>query len=113
MKAVIAIFVTLSFFSQPLLAATVTTSNVKVVAVSVYTGTGQVLVETDPRPDISGLDCTSDYWLILSDDSNTSGYRATLSVLLTAEATQTNVDVRADNNGGNQFCKLGRVVLRQ
>ncbi len=32
-------------------------------------------------------------------------------MLLSAQVTQTNITVRAEDHGGNRFCKLGRVII--
>ena len=84
------------------------TNSVKVNQISVWTNTGSILVQTTPRPDISGLNCSNDYWLVL--DKNDAGYQAALSMLLSAQATQKSVNVSAEENGGGECCRLRRVV---
>lgn len=83
-------------------------SFVKVDNISVWVSNGDILVKTDPRPDISSLNCTNDYWLVLRKSS--PGYQATLSMLLTAQTNQRTIIVRADDASGDQFCDLARVV---
>jgi len=84
------------------------TNNVKIQLVSVWTESGDILVQTSPKHDISGLGCGSDYWLKLSKTA--IGYDGTLSMLLSAQATQAKVTVRAHDDQGTDFCRLGRVI---
>ncbi len=86
------------------------TIGVKVKLISSYvTNNGNVLVQTDPKPDISGLNCTDDYWLVLAKGD--PGFEGALSMLLAAYSTQTNLIVRAEENTGTTFCTLSRVTL--
>lgn len=89
-------------------AASKDTNNVKVKLISVWTSNGNILVQTNPRANILGLTCTNDYWLVLY--KNDLGYQAALSMLLSAQVTQKGVSVSAEDNSGNEFCRLRRVV---
>jgi len=85
------------------------TNDVKIKLISVWTANGDVLIQTEPRHNISGLNCTNDYWLTLN--KNEPGFQATLSMLLSAQATQKPVLVRAQGEGG-EFCRLTRVITK-
>ena len=82
----------------------------KVEFISVTTTDGNILVQTNPKHDITGLNCTSDYWLVLKKTE--PGYEAALSMLLSAQVTQKNVVFRAEDDNG-QFCKLARVITKK
>ena len=84
------------------------TGNVKIELVSVWTENGDILVQTKPKHSIQGLVCTSDYWLKLNKTA--IGYEGTLSMLLSAQATQATVTVRAYDDQGTDFCRLDRVI---
>ena len=85
------------------------TGNVTIKLVSVWTDSGDILVQTNPRHDISGLNCSSDYWLKLNKSN--PGYEGALSILLSAQATQSKVTVRAYDDQGTDFCRLDRVII--
>ena len=85
------------------------TSNIKIKLISVWTSSGDILVQTNPKHNIQGLACTSDYWLKL--DKTAAGYDGTLSMLLSAQATQATVTVRAYDDQGTDFCRLDRVII--
>ena len=84
------------------------TGNVTINLLSVWADGGDILVQTNPKHDISGLGCGSDYWLKLNKSN--AGYEGTLSMLLSAQATQVKVTVRAHDDQGTDFCRLGRVI---
>jgi hypothetical protein len=92
------------------LAARVDTSDVVVKLVSVDIVSGIVLVQTHPRPNISGLSCTNNFWLRLPHGDN--GSNAALSILLTTKATEMKVIVTAEDNDGSEYCKLSRIVIQ-
>ena len=96
------------FFSASANSTYKDTFNVKVDLLSAWSISGAVLVQTDPRPNITGLSCSNDYWLILNKVD--LGYDAMFSMLLVAQTMQTPIIVRAENNGNNQFCHLSRVI---
>ena len=103
MKKIISILaITLASFAR---ADYKDTSNIKIELISVWTASGDILVQTKPIHSIQGLACTSDYWLKLSETA--AGYDGTLSMLLSAQATQATVTVRAYDDQGTDFCKLG------
>ena len=103
MKKIISILaITLASFSH---ADYNDTNNIKIELVSVWTTSGDILVQTNPKHTIQGLSCTSDYQLKLSETA--VGYDGTLSMLLSAQATQATVTVRAYDDQGTDFCKLG------
>ena len=87
----------------------VDTSNLKIELISVWTTSGDILVQTNPKHNIQGLACTSDYWLKLSETA--LGYDGTLSMLLSAQATQAKVTIRAIDDQGTDFCRLDRVII--
>lgn len=86
------------------------TDNVTVELISVWSNDGGLLVQTSPKPNISTLSCTNDYWLVLQKDEG--GYEAILSMLLAAQLAKTKITVRAEDNGGEVFCKLSRVITK-
>ncbi len=104
----IVFLLSMMFLSHAAMAAYKDTSNVTIQLISVWTSSGDILVQTNPKPDITGLTCTNDYWLTLDKDD--LGYQATLSMLLSAQATQRKVNISAQDNNGDQFCKLRRVI---
>ncbi|WP_218418481.1 hypothetical protein [Alteromonas lipotrueae] len=111
MKKILVQFLTLLFISDCALGASYKdTDNVNIHLISVWTSNGEVLVQTNPKHDVSGLSCTNNFWLVLKKDS--AGYEATLSMLLSAQATRTNVTVRASDDNSNDFCRLSRLVLK-
>lgn len=97
-------------FSVPVYAAHVDSSNVKVQLISVWASSGDVLLQTNPRHNITGLGCGNDFWLVLDKDQ--PGYDGILSLLLSAQAQQTNITVRAVDDSGPGFCRLERVVTQ-
>ena len=84
------------------------TSNVKVHLISVWSSSGDVLVQINPQHNIDGLECESAYWLKLNKDA--AGHDSTLSLLLSAQVTQKPVTVRAYDDAGSDFCRLDRVI---
>ncbi len=84
------------------------TNNVKVEMISVMSKSGNISVRTTPRPDLSGLTCTNNNWLVLYKDD--IGYNATLAMLLSAQATQKAIKISAEDDNGNEWCKLRRVI---
>ncbi len=102
------ILLAIAILPHAVIAAYKESADLRVVMVSVWSQNGDVLVQTDPRPDISGLTCSSDHWLVLNQGE--PGYQAALSLLLAAQSTRTSVVVRAEDNSGSQFCKLSRVI---
>lgn len=87
------------------------TSDVNIELVSVWTSDGDVLVQTNPRHDISGLTCTDNYWLVL--DKSAIGYETTLSMLLAAQASSAKVTVRASDDNSHNICRLSRLVIHR
>ena len=86
------------------------TGNVTIQLVSVWTVSGDILVQTKPKHSITGLGCSSDYWLKLSKTA--AGYKGTLSMLLSAQASQSKVTIRAVDDQGTDFCRLDRVITQ-
>jgi hypothetical protein len=106
MKNVFIILIaTISFGVQ---ATTKDSSNVKVQLISAWASSGGILLQTNPKHSIEGLSCTNDYWLEL--DKNQPGYQAILSMLLSAQATQKTITVRAVDDNSSDFCRLERVI---
>jgi hypothetical protein len=85
-------------------------ADVKIEFISAWSSNGQILVQTSPRYDISGLTCTDDYWLVLN--KNEEGYQPALSLLMSAQASGAKVVVRADDSSGEQFCRLSRIITK-
>jgi hypothetical protein len=83
-------------------------SNVKVQLISAWASSGGILLQTNPQHSIEGLSCTNNYWLEL--DKNQPGYQAILSMLLSAQATQKTITVRAVDDNNSDFCRLERVI---
>ncbi len=96
--------------SAPVYAAQLDSSNVKVQLISVWASSGDVLLQTNPRHNIAGLACSNDFWLVLDKDQ--LGYEGILSLLLSAQAQQSNITVRAVDDIGSNFCRLERVVTQ-
>ena len=111
MKGMILSAVCLIFLFAPIVsyAAEKSTDNVKVTMISIMTGTGDVIVQTTPRPNVGGLKCTSDFWLVLGGQQG--GFKATLSMLLTAQAANLKVEVTAQDSG-SKFCYLKRLITK-
>lgn len=91
-------------------AATKDTKNATIELISIWTSNGNILVQTKPRADISGLTSTNNYWLTLN--KNVVGHEATLALLMSAQASGAKVIVRADDSSGGQLCSLNRVVTQ-
>ena len=107
----IAIFVALIVgFMGSAQAAYKDSSDVKVKLISVWSLSGGVLLQTEPKPDISGLTCSNDYWLVLS--TTAAGYQPTIAMLMAAQATGKSITVRAEDNSGNEFCLLSRIISK-
>lgn len=98
---------TIIFLTQNALAAYKDTDGVKVQLISAWANNGDILLQTNPRHSIEGLNCQGDYWLTLK--KNSPGYEAILSMLLSAQATQKTILVRAEDSG-TDFCNLTRVI---
>ena len=107
------IFVLLiAFIPSVCFGANKTTNDVKITIISSDIGQTHILLQTDPRPDISGLGCTNNYWLMLYNNNGDAAFKTILSMLLTAHATGKNVSVVSDDNNGGEFCKLSRLILK-
>lgn len=103
-------YIFLLSIALPVLGASKETSNVKVEMLSVWTNSGDILVQTSPKPDISGLTCTNDYWLML--DKVELGHQEVLSMLLSAQISKIKLTVRAEDNNGHEFCRLSRIITK-
>ena len=77
------------------------TGNVKVQLISAWASEGGILLQTNPQHSIEGLSCESSYWLKLNVDQ--PGYSAIVSMLLSAQATQRPITVRAVDDQGTDF----------
>ena len=84
--------------------------DVKVEFISVWSSTGDTLIQTSPRHDISGLSCTDNYWLVL--DKSKGGFEPALALLMSAQASGARIVVRYDDEGGGKFCRLSRVITK-
>ncbi len=84
------------------------THNVKIKLISIWTKSGGLLVQTEPRPNITGLNCTKDYWLEVAQTD--LGIDATLSILLAAQTTNKLVNISAADDNGGEYCRLRRVI---
>lgn len=102
------LFVIIFLFVPLASASAKDTSGLTVKLLSVWASDGGVLVQTEPKHSIEGLNCTDNYWLQLSKQA--VGYDAILSMLLSAQVTQAKVTVRAGDSG-KKFCVLERVIL--
>ena len=83
----------------------------KVNLISVWSSSGEALIQTSPRHSIEDLSCTNDYWLVL--DKTTDGYDAILSLLLTAQSADKYVTIRAIDDNNSNFCRLERVIIHK
>jgi len=102
---------TLAFFSANAPAASATTTNVSVELISAIVAKDYVLVQTFPRPNISTVSCTNDYWLVLH--STLDNYDEIYTQLMMAQANGKKIDVSIDDsNIDPTFCRLTRVTLR-
>ncbi len=92
-------------------AAGVQTKNVEVALLSLsLNSNGNILVQTSPRPNLTGLTCTNSYWLVLGSDE--VGFETSVSMLLSAQATKNPIDITAENNGSSDYCLLRRVITK-
>lgn len=97
-------------FSANAFAANTLTSGVKITKIDATTYNGDIKVQTSPRPNISGLACTSDFWVVLRADS--ANYKSLLAALLTAKAADFTVSVGADDvNPVGTFCEFSRLIV--
>ena len=107
MKKIISILaITLASFSH---ADYNDTNNITIELISVWTTSGDILVQTKPKHNIQGLGCSSDFWLKLNKTAG--GYDGTLSILLSAQATQSKVIIRDYDDQGTDLCRLDRVII--
>jgi len=93
-----------------LFAATKDTIDVVVTQLSSNFDQTHILVQTTPRPDISGLNCTNNYWLILNNSAISS--KNMLTLLLTAHATGKKVIVHSSDINNSEFCQLQRITIK-
>ncbi len=90
-------------------AGSVQSNDLQVTIVSAYSDGRSILVQTEPRPDITGLTCNNNFWLVL--EGSELGFDTIVSFILTAHATGKRVQITAEDNGGSDFCKLTRITL--
>ena len=91
-------------------AANTLTPNVKITKIDAVSYNGDIRVQTAPRPNITGLACTSDFWLVIR--AGTASYDVLVSLALAAKFDGTNISVGADDtNLTGGFCELSRLVL--
>lgn len=94
------------------LAANSLTASVKIKRIDAAQGAGGAIrIHTEPRPNISILGCSSDFWLVLKPDVHL--FEETYAILLSAKLSNSIVSVVADDGGnsGLDFCNLSRVIL--
>ena len=97
------------FFPASLFAATTITSGT-IVKIDATSYSGDIKVQLSPRPDITGLACTSSFWLILK--AGGANYKQMVASLLTARAADMDVQLGADDtNMTGSFCELSRLVI--
>lgn len=91
-------------------AANTVTNNVTISKIDATKYNGDIRVQTEPRPNISGLACTSNFWLVLKP-SNPS-FEEIYAFLLSAKISNLTVTVGADDEIlTGQFCELSRLVV--
>ena len=105
-------FVALSFLllvSSASFSAGKNLTNLKVQMLSAHDHVALILVQTNPRPDLSGLSCTSDFWLTLA--KNTENYEEIYSMLLAASVSQQNLFIGIEDVAGEEACRIRRVAI--
>lgn len=86
------------------------TAQVKIDRITVYDQNGAAMIHTEPKHSIEGTTCTGDFWVQLKkDDPN---FQIMLSVILSAQATRTWVDITVTDEYGEPNCFLSRITLR-
>lgn len=103
-----AILIVAIFCCSNAIGAVQSTSDLFVELISVF-NSGTIYVQTNPRHDLTGLTCTSDFWLELPA-VGTAPHDAMLATLLAAHHSGAKVIITADDSGGGQFCRLDRVT---
>lgn len=91
-------------------AAELSSNDLHVDIVSIYDH-GHIYVQTSPRHDITGLDCTNDYWMGIA--TTTPAYDALLASLLAAQQSSSKVTVTVNDDGTSQFCNLARLTIHR
>lgn len=96
-------------FPVSLFAATTLTSGT-ITKIDATSYSGDIKVQLTPRPNIVGLTCPSDFWLILKSDG--PNYKQMVASLLTSKAAGFDVQLGADDtNLTGSFCELSRLVI--
>ncbi|MFT5210359.1 MAG: hypothetical protein ACI9CE_002084 [Flavobacterium sp.] len=96
-------------FPVSLFAATTLTSGT-ITKIDATSYSGDIKVQLTPRPNIVGLTCPSDFWLILKSDG--PNYKQMVASLLTARAADFDVQIGADDtNLTGDFCELSRLII--
>lgn len=107
---VMAVAATLMFSSSAAFAANTLTSGVKITRIDATAASGNIRVQTEPRPDVSGLGCGTDFWLVLRADS--PNYKQLVAAVLTAKAADFTGTVGADDTTiTDGFCEFSRFVI--
>ncbi len=109
MKNIIVLFCV--FLSSYASAAYKDTHNVTVSQISAWGSSGNVLIQTNPKANIDGLNCGSDYWLKLNKSDE--GYQTLISLLLATQMSGKKITVRAVDDSGTDYCRLERVITYQ
>ncbi len=103
------ILIFLCLFSGSALAAYKDSTNRYVKQISVWGHTGDVLVQTYPRHDIDGVQCTDDYWIRLNKSDE--GFQTMISMLIAAQMADKPIIIRAEDDGiGQPYCRLQRII---
>ncbi len=103
------IFILLCALSCSVLAAYKDSPNRYIKEISVWGHSGDVLIQTYPRHDIEGVQCTDDYWIRLNKADE--GFQTMMSMLIAAQMADKPVLIRAEDDGSNQpYCRLQRVI---
>lgn len=103
------IFIFLCTLSCSALAASKDSPNRYVQQISVWGHSGDVLVQTYPRHDIEGVQCTDDYWIRLNKSDE--GFKIMLSMLIAAQMADKPILIRAEDDGIDQpYCRLQRII---
>lgn len=109
MKRITALIL-LCLISGIIQAAEKSTADVRVSLISAWNDTGEMLIQTSPNHDISGLNCTSNFWMIQYPYQ--AGYDVSYDLLLEAYRSQRLVTVTVNDENSGDFCKLTRVTIK-
>lgn len=110
MKIIHCLFATFTvLFSAATLASELTSAKIKEVSINPITN--DIYVQTTPAFDLAALGCGSQTSGLLIPKDNADGLKATISMLLSAQAMQYPVNVTGEL-GGNGKCQLTKLTVK-